>query len=320
MIYRTAPRIGVDISLFSMGGHEYLPDGRSRGFNENFDKATVSPGYIFDGFGGDRRREVLGIAYEQGINFFDVTQDSEKEALGRNLKDMPPPYEVFVQTRPEGMCYSYDEFNRGLADYSKLKPEVERALTVLQCDHIDFLNFGILRWALDHDSDYLAKLGDNIGRLKKDGLIRWACADTFSGEHTFLAMIGSGAFDAINLNFNFGDWGSTEKVIPAAKKAGLAIFVREAFMKGPLFRMGAEAGIDDRPALARAALRWSLSHDDVTSLTVGTGNPDHLRRNLAVIDDMGLSDEDRSAIDRLRAGSPTFKEFEDLKKREFFGG
>ncbi len=133
-------------------------------------------------------------------------------------------------------------------------------------------------------------------------------------------MIGSGAFDAVNLNFNFGDWGSTEKVIPAAKEAGMAIFVREAFMKGPLFKMGSEAGIDDRRGLARAALRWSLSHDEVTSLTIGTGNPDHLRRNLAVIDDVEMSDEDRAIIDRVRADSPTFREFEELKKREFFDG
>jgi len=32
---------------------------------------------------------VLSIAFDQGINFFDVTQDSEKEALGRNLKEIP---------------------------------------------------------------------------------------------------------------------------------------------------------------------------------------------------------------------------------------
>lgn len=320
MIYRTAPRIGVDISLFSMGGHEYLPDGRSRGFNDDFDKATQEVGYIFDGFGGDRRLSVLGIAYDAGVNFFDVTQDSEKEALGRNLRNTPPPYEIYIQTRPEGMCYSYDQNNRSLADYSKLKPEVERGLSLLQRDHVDFLNFGILRWALDHDPDYLEKLKDNIGRLKQEGLIRWACADTFSGEYTFLRMINSGAFDAVNLNFNFGDWGSTEKVIPAAHKAGLAVFVREAFMKGPLFKMGAEAGVEDRAALAKAALRWCLLPEEVTSLTIGTGNPDHLRGNLSVLDNADLTEDEWSMIEDIRQGSAIFKEFEEQKSREFFDG
>ncbi len=318
MLYRTAPRLGVKISLFSMGGHEYLPDGRSRGFNEDMAKATRTPGYIFEGFGGDKRLQVLRIAYEHGVNFFDVTQDTEKEALCRNLKDLPPPYEIFVQTRPEGMCYSYDQYNRGLADYGRLKAEVQRGLKLLGRDRIDFLNFGILRWALDHDPEYLDKLKANIAALKKEGLIRWASADTFSGEWTFLRMIESGAFDACNLNFNFGDWGARRKVIPAAHAAGMAIFLREAFFKGPLFRMGAEAGIEDRKALAAAALRWCLSHEGATSLTIGTGNPDHLRGNLAVIEAPEMTEGDLALLERLRTGSPSFREFEAQKTQEYF--
>ena len=82
MIYRRFEKAGIDISVLSMGGHEYLPDGRSRGFNEDFTRA-VTPGYIFEGFGHDKRRKTLELAFDAGINFFDVTQDSEKEALGR---------------------------------------------------------------------------------------------------------------------------------------------------------------------------------------------------------------------------------------------
>jgi predicted aldo/keto reductase-like oxidoreductase len=318
MLYRTAPRIGVPLSLFSMGGHEYLADGRSRGFNEDMQKATRDIGYIFDGFGGSRRLDVLGTAYEAGVNFFDVTQDSEKEALGRNLKASPPPYDIYVQTRPEGMCYSYDEFNLGLADYAKLRAEIERALGLLQRDHVDFLNVGILAWAHEHDPDYFAKLADNIARLKKAGLIRWASADTFSGEATFLKMFASGAFDSCNLNFNFGDWGARRKVIAAAAEAGMAVFMREAFLKGPLFAFGAEAGITDRAALAAAALRWCLSFPEATSVTIGTGNPAHLRANLAVIDNPRLSEADMALLERLRDGSKSFRAFEAQRTAEYF--
>ena len=58
MIYRKLGDTDVDISIIAMGGHEYLPDGRSRGFNENFERA-VNPGYIFDGFGREFRKKVL---------------------------------------------------------------------------------------------------------------------------------------------------------------------------------------------------------------------------------------------------------------------
>ena len=50
------------------------PNGNSRGFNEDFVKA-ITPGYIFPGFGGDKRKALLGAAYDAGVNFFDVTHD-----------------------------------------------------------------------------------------------------------------------------------------------------------------------------------------------------------------------------------------------------
>jgi predicted aldo/keto reductase-like oxidoreductase len=37
MQYRKFGKAKVEISVIGMGGHEYLPDGRSRGFNENFE-------------------------------------------------------------------------------------------------------------------------------------------------------------------------------------------------------------------------------------------------------------------------------------------
>ena len=320
MTYRTAPRLDVGVSLFSLGGHEYLPNGRSRGFNEDFDKATKQVGYVFDGFGGEQRRATLQIAYDHGVNLFDVTQDSEKEALGRNLRELPPPYEIYVQTRPEGMCYAYDEFNRALADYSKLKPEIVRCLRLLKRDRIDLLNIGILRWAIDHDPEYLDKLALNIARLKQEGLIRWACADTFSGQWCFLRMIACGAFDAVNLNFNFADDGALGEVVPAAHKAGMAVFMREAFMKGALFTMAGEAGIEDRQAVAIAAIRWCLAQAHVTSLAIGTGNPDHLRANLAAINALALTEADRSLIERIKKKSASFSKYHRVKREEHLNG
>ena len=90
MIYNRVEKLGIELSAISLGGHEYLPDGSSRGFNEDF-KNAVKPGYQGQGYGGDKRRALLRTAYEYGINFLDVTIDPEKEALGRNLKEVPHP-------------------------------------------------------------------------------------------------------------------------------------------------------------------------------------------------------------------------------------
>lgn len=316
MIYRRMGNTGIEVSIFAMGGHEYLSDGRSRGFNEDFERATQA-GYIFEGFGQERRLEILSIAFDNGINFFDVTQDSEKEALGRNLKEISPPYEMYIQTRPEGMVYTYDEFNRKMANYDLLKSEVQRGLRLLQKECLDFLNIAFMRSALDHDPEYLDKIGSNIQKLKKEGLIRFACADTFSGEYTYLRQIDAGCFDAVYINFNFADYGATRKVFPAAKERGLPVISREAFMKGELFKMGEEVGLKDRRKLAEIGIKWNLSHEAVTTVVVGTSNPDHLKKNLEVLNDLKLSSEDYEIIEKIKS-SELYKSYEARKKKEFF--
>ena len=70
---RTAPRVGVPLSCLGLGGHEFLADGRSRGFNEDSRRA-ITPGEFFDGFGCEKRLAVLRAAFEAGINVgVDVT-------------------------------------------------------------------------------------------------------------------------------------------------------------------------------------------------------------------------------------------------------
>jgi predicted aldo/keto reductase-like oxidoreductase len=316
MIYKKIDNTDIEISIFAMGGHEYLSDGRSRGFNENFNLA-VQPGHIFDGFGQEIRKKVLSLAYEHGVNFFDVTQDSEKEALGRNLKEIPPPYEIYVQTRPEGMVYGYDLYNQKMANYELLKAEVQRGLNLLQRERLDFLNIAFMKSALDQDPEYLDKIKHNIEDLKKEGLIRFACADTFSGENTYLKQINSGCFDAVYINFNFADNGAMRKVLPAAKEMGLPIISREAFMKGALFQMGEEVGVTDRSRLAAIGIKWNLSHEKVTTVVVGTNNPDHLRKNLEVVNHLILNDEDNQIIELVKTSS-LYKAYAERKAKEFF--
>ena len=316
MQYRRFGKTNVEISVFGMGGHEYLPDGRSRGFNENFELA-VTPDHIFKGFGQEIRQKVLQIAFDNGINFFDVTQDSEKEALGRNLKEIRPPHEIYIQTRPEGMVYTYDEYNRKMANYELLKAEVQRILKLLQRDRLEFLNLAFMKSALDNDPEYLAKIGSNISNLKSEGLIRFACADTFSGEDTYLKQIDAGGFDAVYINFNFADYGGSRRVLPTAQEHRLAVVTREAFMKGALFKMGKEVGLTDRSRLAEIGIKWNLSHAAVTNLIVGTNNPDHLLKNLAVLNNLELTEEDNGIIDQIKT-SARYKAYEDKKTNEFF--
>lgn len=314
MKYVTLGKCGIEVSVLGMGGHEYLPNGKSRGFNEDFKKSTT-PGTIMDGFGNENRLKVLKESYDLGINFYDVTQDSEKEALGRNLKQMPPPHEIYIQTRPEGMVYTYDENNVKMGNLELLRAEAQRILKLLQRDTIDFFNIAPMKCAFTHDPEYMDKLGYNIAKLKQEGLIRFACADTFSGEDTYLRMIESGYFDVVYINFNFADYQASRKVLKAAKAHNMGVVDREAYMKGQLFHMAKEAGITETAALADAALRWCLAQEGIDMVVYGTGKVDHLR-NAAQAFDKPFSETDQALIDAIKT-TQLYKEYEAAKNAEF---
>ena len=309
-------KTGIKVSKIAMGGHEYLPDGRSRGFNEDRAK-SLTPGELFDNFGGESRLAVLKTAYDQGINYFDVTQDSEKEALGRNMKQNPPPYEVLIQTRPERMAYGYDKYNLRMIDLALLREECQRIIKLMRIKCIDVINLPPLKWAFDNDPDYLDKLGHNIGVLKKEGLIRFASADTFSGAEIYTKMIESGHFDVLYVNFNFGDHTPGDLVMPLAKKKGMLVVAREVYMKGDLFKMAKQAKMEDTVPLAEAAMRWEVSHDCVDIVAYGTGKVKNL---LCACNSLKkkYDSNDEKILDRIRA-TEMFKTYESRRRDEFKG-
>lgn len=307
MRYRALPGTSIEVSVIGLGGHEYLADGRSRGFNEDH-KEAVRPGKIFEGFGQEKRLAVLSAAFDAGINFLDVTIDSEKESLGRNLEQVPAPHQVFIQTRPEGMAYTYDQCNRKMANYDLLRAEVERILTLLRRESVDFLNFPFMQEALDDDPAYLDKTADNIARLKDAGLIRFATADTFSGESVYLRQIQRGCFDTMVVNFNMGQTWPMDRVFPAAKKQDVGIITREVFAKGNLFKWGAEMGVSDTDLLARAALRWSLGIEDIMTVIAGADNVEQLRNGLRVLESAELTEEEGRVLDLCRE-SPGYGQY-----------
>jgi aryl-alcohol dehydrogenase-like predicted oxidoreductase len=308
----------VRLSVIGLGGHEFLPDGTVKAMGEKFHEAVMA-GAIWPGFGQETRRRILQIACEAGVNFFDTTMDSEKEALGRNIQELPPPHPIYVQTRPEGMVYNNDpsdEDKAKLLDYSLLRAEAERALDLLGRERIDFYNFGLFAPAVQRQPGYVGKLARNVARLKAEGLIRFACVDTLTGEEVSLHMIETGAFDAVFTDFSFVNDAAVRAVIPAAQERGMSIFLREAFLKGQLFTLGEAAGVSDRAGLARAAVRWILSQDVATSVVLGVAEPDHLAQNLAAAESPELTDEDRGILDTVQA-SPEFAEAR-AGRREFF--
>ena len=126
---------------------------------------------------------------------------------------------------------------------------MRRVLKLMRRDWLELLNLGILLGALD-DPDFIAKITANVKALQKEGLILLAAADTFSGQETYKAMMASGAFATLNINFNIADDYPEREIFPFARKQNMRVVVREVFIKGVLFRLAKEACIGDDGLIA----------------------------------------------------------------------
>jgi aryl-alcohol dehydrogenase-like predicted oxidoreductase len=304
MQYRRLGRTDFDVSVIALGGHEYHPDGRLKGVQDEFEKA-IKAGYKNPNFASPERRKLVQFAVEQGVNYFDVTIDPEVEAIGTCLRALPQRPDVLVQCRPQGLCYKYQEGNTSLANLAALRPEVERLHTLMGLGRIGVLNFGFESEALARDPDYFRKVADVIAALKKDGLIRYAACDSlFSGEEQYLRMVDSGVFDIVWITLGpLAQW-AIPRVFPRAKAKGMGIVVREAFAKGQLFKIldSAPLGVD-AGRLAAATIRWALAQDGVATLVVGARDAGQFGANLkAASDPFGAEDQD--ILTRVLAHAP----------------
>lgn len=304
----------LSLSRVVLGGHEYLPDGRSRAFNEDLAKA-VTPGHLFPGFGGPLRQAVVTQAAALGITTFDVTIDSEKEALGRNLQEAGLTRAV-IQTRPEGMVYGYDPGNRRMIIAGVLEAEVRRLLRLLRQERLDILNLGVLSDAFYATPDFAARLGDVVHQLKHKRLIRCAAADTFSGGAAYSALLATTAFDTLNLNFNIADDGALTALIPEAVSRGVCVVVREVFMKGELFRIARDEHLGSDALVASAAAKWVARQPGIAALIAGARSAGELTSFASAVQTPSTTPEEDAALERL-LDSPRLLALRDRNRAHF---
>ncbi len=224
--------------------------------------------------------------------------------MGRVLREVDVKDGVLIQTRPEGMVYTYDPHNQKMADYDLLRAEAIRALKLIQREVIDIYNFAFMADALENDPDYLDKIADNIQKLKAEGLIRFASADTFSGPETYAKQYDKGCFDTTFINCNplakatFGD------TIAKAKKQEMGILGRVLFQKAKVFAVAEEKGYTDKAQIAKALVKWAVKDSGVHAIVMGVSSPEQLAENLTALEDLNYAQDESRIIDMLCAAPP----------------
>jgi len=236
---------------------------------------------------------LLNAALDGGINFFDTAAcyGMSEEWIGRTISHRRQ--EIILATKAGHVIGGYE----GEAWTAKtIRDSIERSLKRMGTDYLDLAQLHSCRLEV-------LERGEVVGALlaaKSAGKARYI---GYSGNLTpALWAIESGQFDTIQVSFNLVDQWARQEVFPRAKAKGLGVIakrpianaawgaaassdpVRERYrqMAQAMSDMGPIAGAPNDPILL--ALGFTLAHEEVNTAIVGTGNPDHMRANIAWVE------------------------------------
>jgi aryl-alcohol dehydrogenase-like predicted oxidoreductase len=201
---------------------------------------------------------------------------AQAHAFGINLIDTAPAYGTSEARLGKLLCGHRndwiictkvgEEFDGGLShfDFSAkhTRSSIERSLKRLQTDHLDIV-------LIHSDGNDLAIIEngealDVLARCKREGLIRAYGMSTKTLEGGIAAANVS---DGVMVTYHI-DYTAEEAVLDFCKAQHKGVLIKKAFASG-------------HAADPVHALRFALHQTSVTSVIVGTINPQHLQENVA---------------------------------------
>jgi aryl-alcohol dehydrogenase-like predicted oxidoreductase len=275
---------GVEVSVLSYGAMELRGGPRGRSLSE----AEVA--------------DLLNRVLDSGINVIDTAIDYEEseERIGRHLAHRRDEYFLASKCgclvgweRPVDYKGGHPGGGPHVFDRANIIAGVEQSLRRLRTSHLDLVQL--------HASPDVATLEehgvlDTLAELRESGKVRFI---GMSGVLPALEdHIRLRVFDVFQIPYS-GVERQHEDAIHRAADSGAGVLVRGGSGRG--VASGDERAITKNPKLAQAwtasgmdgllegmpamefMLRFSLSHPGVSSVLVGTANPEHLDANVDAI-------------------------------------
>lgn len=206
---------------------------------------------------------------------------------GRGMIDSSPMYgraeavtgDLLARTgRRDGAFVATKVWTRGKKEGIA---QMRRSLELLRTDRVDLMQVHNL---VDADVHL-----DTLRGWKADGLTRYVGITHYqSGAFADLeAALRRHRLDFLQLNYSLEDRAAEERLLPLAQERGVAVIANVPFGAGallarvaaePLPPFAAEIGCHSWPQLL---LKTVLGNPAITCAIPGTGNPAHMRDNLA---------------------------------------
>ena len=204
--------------------------------------------------------DLIAHAHALGINLIDTAPayGTSEERLGKLLRGQRNDWVICTKVG--------EEFTNGQSHYDfsaeHTRFSIERSLKRLQTDYLDIV-------LIHSDGNDLAIIEngealDALARCKREGLIRAYGISTKTVEGGIAAAKIS---DAVMATYHV-DYTAEQPVLDFCGAHHKGVLIKKAFASG-------------HAADPTAALRFVLQQPSVTSVIVGTINPQHLRQNVA---------------------------------------
>jgi aryl-alcohol dehydrogenase-like predicted oxidoreductase len=303
---------------------EYRPFGRT-GFkvSEIGFGAWGIGGAMWQGSKDQESMEALHTAIDLGVNFIDtalVYGDGHSEQLvGRLLKERQEPIRVATKIPPKNGRWParkgttiHDTF-----PYDYIIERTETSLRNLGTDTVDIQQFHV--W--DDDWTDETEWSDAISKLKEEGKIRhFGVSINDHQPENALRLAASGKVDSFQVIHNVFDQSPEEKLYPYCLEHKIAIIVRVPFDEGGLtgtitpettfppgdfriryFRDDRKRQVVERvdamrkllgpeaSSIAELALRYTLSHEAVSTVIPGMRTVRNVKANCGASDGRRLS-------------------------------
>lgn len=224
-------------------------------------------------------------AFERGVTYFDTAPfycaDKSETIVGMAVTEMKKSGKPF-----------FISSKTAATDAAKARRDLERSLTRLNVDAIDFYHV----WCLIRPEELPARIRSGVlegfRKFKEEGLIRHICVSTHLGHDQIGPMLdqGEGLFEGLLLGLNAANFPLRQQGLGEAARRGMGVATMNT-LGGGLLTDHAEhfqfLRRPDDPSILDAALRFNLSLPEVTLALVGF-------RNLADVDSAV------DAVERLR--------------------
>jgi predicted aldo/keto reductase-like oxidoreductase len=273
---------------------------RYREFGKTGKKVSVLGfgGMRFDPRDEERAIRTVHRAVERGINYFDTApgycEDKSETFIGKAIDLLPEEKKqsIYVSTKSHYMSES-------TAD--DVRRRIDRQLKTLRLETIPFFNM----WCIMDMKQFKTIMlpggpYDGAVKAKEEGLIEHICGTAHASGEDIAEMVKAEVFEGLTLGYNIMNHTFRKKGLKAAAAAGLGVVTMNPLGGGMLTqdeRMLSVLKENESDSFIAAALRFSLSHPEITIVLSGMKNETEVEANVKTAE--SVEEPDPAKIDLI---------------------